>query len=39
MMGDGCQDFAGPAHAVGDTWTDTTPDGKQLTMSITAGRS
>lgn len=39
MMGDGCQDFAGPTHAVGDTWTDTAPDGKQLTMSISAGRS
>jgi hypothetical protein len=39
MMGDGCQDFAGPEHAVGDSWTEKTPDGKQFTMAITAGRS
>jgi hypothetical protein len=38
MMGDGCQNFGGPAHGVGDSWTETTPDGKHLTMAITAGR-
>lgn len=38
MMGDGCQDFAGATHGVGDTWTEKTPDGKSITMAITAGR-
>ncbi|HEX2591535.1 MAG TPA: hypothetical protein VHL34_08560 [Rhizomicrobium sp.] len=38
MMGDGCQDFSGATHGVGDTWTEKTPDGKSVTMAITAGR-
>ena len=25
-------------HKVGDTWTEATPDGKTITLSITAGR-
>ena len=25
-------------HKVGDTWTETTPDGKQITLTLTAGR-
>jgi hypothetical protein len=37
-MGDGCQDFGGPAHKAGDTWTEKTPDGKSISVSITAGR-
>jgi len=38
QMGDGCQDFAGPAHVVGDTWTETGPGGQKITVAITAGR-
>jgi hypothetical protein len=33
-----CNEITGD-HKVGDTWTDKTPDGKTITMSITAGRS
>ena len=33
-----CNEVKGD-HKVGDTWTETTPDGKtQITMAITAGR-
>lgn len=38
MMGDGCNDFAGPAHVAGDTWTQNLPNGQTMTVSITAGR-
>ncbi len=37
MMGDGCQTFK-DSHAVGDTWTETAPNGATYTVSITAGR-
>ena len=33
-----CNEIIGD-HKVGDTWTDKTPDGQTITMSITAGRS
>ncbi len=32
-----CNEIKGD-HKVGDTWTETTPDGKTITMTITAGR-
>ncbi len=32
-----CNEIKGD-HKVGDTWTETTPDGKTITMAITAGR-
>lgn len=32
----GCQQFQG-THNVGDTWTDTGPDGKTVSTTITAG--
>jgi hypothetical protein len=38
-MGDGCQNFAGPVHVVGDSWTEKGPGGQSITMKITAGRS
>jgi hypothetical protein len=38
QMGDGCDKIEG-THNVGDTWTDRTPDGGTVTMTITAGRS
>jgi hypothetical protein len=34
----GCNEIKGD-HKVGDTWTEQTPDGKTITMAITAGRS
>ena len=34
----GCNEIKGD-HKVGDTWTEATPDGKTITMAITAGRS
>jgi len=34
----GCNEIKGD-HKVGDTWTEQTPDGKSITMAITAGRS
>jgi hypothetical protein len=34
----GCAEIKGD-HKLGDTWTETSPDGKAMTMSITAGRS
>ena len=33
-----CNEIKGD-HKVGDTWTEQTPDGKTMTMAITAGRS
>ncbi len=33
-----CTEITGD-HKVGDTWTETTPDGKAITTTITAGRS
>ena len=39
QMGDGCQDFSGPTHVAGDTWTETGPGGQKVTVAITAGRS
>jgi hypothetical protein len=36
-MGDGCQKF-NESHGVGETWTEKTPDGQSMTVSITAGR-
>jgi len=33
----GCNEIKGD-HKLGDTWTETTPDGKTITMAITAGR-
>ncbi len=33
-----CSEIKGD-HKVGDTWTETTPDGHAMTMSITPGRS
>jgi len=32
-----CNEIKGD-HKLGETWTDTTPDGKPITMTITAGR-
>lgn len=32
-----CQEIKGD-HKVGDTWTETAPDGTQITMAIIAGR-
>ncbi|HEY0300255.1 MAG TPA: hypothetical protein VGC36_02915 [Rhizomicrobium sp.] len=32
-----CNEIKGD-HKVGETWTETTPDGKAITMTITAGR-
>lgn len=37
MQGDGCQNFPA-SHAVGDSWTEKGPDGKDYAMAITAGR-
>jgi hypothetical protein len=34
----GCNEIKGD-HKLGDTWTETTPDGKAITMAITPGRS
>jgi hypothetical protein len=34
----GCNEIQGD-HKVGDTWTEQTPDGKSITMTITPGRS
>ncbi|HXC53684.1 MAG TPA: hypothetical protein VNU97_00155 [Rhizomicrobium sp.] len=34
----GCAEIKGD-HKVGETWTDPTPDGKSVTITITAGRS
>ena len=33
-----CNEIKGD-HKVGDTWTETTPDGRTITMAITPGRS
>lgn len=33
----GCNEIKGD-HKLGDTWTEATPDGKTITMAITAGR-
>ncbi|MBV9540857.1 MAG: hypothetical protein JO167_06275 [Alphaproteobacteria bacterium] len=33
-----CNEIKGD-HKVGETWTDKTPDGREITMSITPGRS
>ncbi len=38
QMGDGCQDFSGPTHVAGDTWTEAGPGGQKITVAITAGR-
>jgi len=32
-----CDEIKGD-HKVGDTWSETLPDGKQMTLTITAGR-
>jgi hypothetical protein len=34
----GCNEIKGD-HKVGDTWTEQTPDGRTITMAISAGRS